>query len=104
MVRASVSYPDYTEERKKRRGCWSFVLLTASARGCLFSIALPCLTLAKNHPFTGNISLINDDNPVDINILNSILEQRISNFFLLLWSTILKHLMPDRRWYWAAWF
>lgn len=105
MVRASVSYPDYTEERKKRRRLLEFRVVDGQCQGMsVFTLLYPCLTLAKKvTPLLETLSLINDDNPVDINILNSILEQRISKLL----SPVVEHysetsLMPDRRWYWAA--
>ena len=105
MVRASVMYPDYTEERKKRRRLLEFRVVDGQCQGMsVFTLLYPCLTLAKKvNPLLETLSLINDGNPVDINILNSILEQRISKLL----SPVVEHysetsLMPDRRWYWAA--
>ncbi|HHW28514.1 MAG TPA: hypothetical protein GXX21_03000, partial [Syntrophomonadaceae bacterium] len=66
MVRASVMYPDYTEERKKRRRLLEFRVVDGQCQGMsVFTLLYPCLTLAKKvNPLLETLSLINDGNPV----------------------------------------
>lgn len=105
MVRASTKYPDYTEERKRRRRLLEFRLVENQCQGMsVFTLLYPCLTLAeKVNPLLETLSLLNDGNHVDIDTLSSILEQRISELLAPVLDRYSEtSLMPDRRWYWAA--